>query len=117
MDEKQAADFRVSDAARKRILAKLREKRKQRRSGPAAVQPQPRYDEVYKRGVAWIDALVEKNDEELAAHEAATITLDREVDGRWIADIESMPGVMAYGEAREDAIRAVKELAKRLLDD
>lgn len=49
--------------------------------------------------------------------EDLTVTLDREIDGRWIADIESMPGVMVYGETREDAIRAVRESAKRVLDD
>ena len=39
--------------------------------------------------------------------ESIAITLGREDDGRWWADIESMPGVMAYGDTREAAVRAL----------
>ena len=45
------------------------------------------------------------------AVESIPITLGREDDGRWWADIESMPGVMTYGETREAAIAAVRALA------
>jgi predicted RNase H-like HicB family nuclease len=45
------------------------------------------------------------------------ITLGREEDGRWWADIESMPGVMAYGESREAALAAVRALALRVAAD
>jgi predicted RNase H-like HicB family nuclease len=45
------------------------------------------------------------------------ITLGRETDGRWWADIESMPGVMAYGDTRESAIAAVRALALRVAAD
>jgi len=38
-------------------------------------------------------------------------------DGRWWADIESMPGVMAYGATRESAITAVRALALRVAAD
>ena len=38
-------------------------------------------------------------------------------DGRWWADIESMPGVMAYGATRELAIAAVRALALRVAAD
>jgi predicted RNase H-like HicB family nuclease len=41
----------------------------------------------------------------------------REGDGRWWADIESMPGVMAYGASREAAIAAVRALAFRVAAD
>ena len=34
-----------------------------------------------------------------------SIELDREDDGRWIAEALELPGVMAYGETREDADR------------
>jgi predicted RNase H-like HicB family nuclease len=40
-----------------------------------------------------------------------------EEDGRWWADIESMPGVMAYGETREAALAAVQALALRFAAD
>ena len=41
----------------------------------------------------------------------------REEDGRWWADIESMPGVMAYGATRDAAIAAVRALALRVAAD
>jgi len=32
-----------------------------------------------------------------------TIVFDREDDGRWIAEIEELPGALVYGETREEA--------------
>ena len=49
--------------------------------------------------------------------ESIPITLGREEDGRWWAEIESMPGVMAYGATREAAITAVRALALRVAAD
>ena len=49
--------------------------------------------------------------------ESIPITLGREEDGRWWADIESMPGVMAYGSTRDSAIAAVRALALRVAAD
>jgi predicted RNase H-like HicB family nuclease len=49
--------------------------------------------------------------------ESIPITGGQEDDGRWWADIESMPGVMAYGETREAAITAVRALALRVAAD
>lgn len=49
--------------------------------------------------------------------EAIPIHVGREEDGRWWADIESMPGVMAYGETRESAIASVRALALRVAAD
>ena len=54
---------------------------------------------------------------EARAFETIPITLGREDDGRWWADIESMPGVMAYGESREQAITSVRALALRVAAD
>jgi predicted RNase H-like HicB family nuclease len=45
------------------------------------------------------------------------IHLGREDDGRWWADIESMPGVMAYSETRDAAIASVCALALRVAAD
>ena len=45
------------------------------------------------------------------------IVLGREEDGRWWADIESMPGVMAYGGSLESAIADVRALALRVAAD
>jgi predicted RNase H-like HicB family nuclease len=45
------------------------------------------------------------------------IAVGREEDGRWWADVESMPGVMAYGATGESAIGAVRALALRVAAD
>jgi predicted RNase H-like HicB family nuclease len=49
--------------------------------------------------------------------ESIPIALGREEDGRWWADIELMPGVMAYGSTRDAAITAVRALALRVAAD
>ncbi len=46
-----------------------------------------------------------------------SIDVGREQDGRWWADIVSMPGVMAYGDTRESAIANVRALALRVAAD
>jgi predicted RNase H-like HicB family nuclease len=45
------------------------------------------------------------------------VHLEREEDGRWIAEIPSMPGVMVYGATRDEALRTVEALALRVLAD
>ncbi len=45
------------------------------------------------------------------------IEIDREDDGRWIAEVPDLPGVMVYGRSREEAISKVKALALRVLAD
>ena len=49
--------------------------------------------------------------------ESIPILVGREEDGRWWADIESMPGVMAYGQTREAAMASVRALALRVAAD
>jgi predicted RNase H-like HicB family nuclease len=44
-----------------------------------------------------------------------TIEIERETDGRWIAEIAALPGVLAYGATREEAIARAKALALRVL--
>ncbi|MCH7852446.1 MAG: type II toxin-antitoxin system HicB family antitoxin [Candidatus Marinimicrobia bacterium] len=45
------------------------------------------------------------------------IEVEREEDGRWIAEIPDLPGVMIYGQSRAEAISKVKALALRVLAD
>lgn len=45
------------------------------------------------------------------------IEFDREEDGRWIAEIASLPGVMAYGATKEESKAKVEALALRTLAD
>lgn len=44
-----------------------------------------------------------------------TVELDRETDGRWSADVPELPGVLAYGRTREEALAAARALALRVL--
>ena len=44
-----------------------------------------------------------------------TVDLDREADGRWIAEVPELPGVLAYGQTQDDAIAKVKTLSLRVL--
>jgi predicted RNase H-like HicB family nuclease len=46
-----------------------------------------------------------------------TIETEQEDDGRWIAEVIDLPGVMVYGGAREEAIANAKALALRVLAD
>ncbi|MEZ4524654.1 MAG: type II toxin-antitoxin system HicB family antitoxin [Desulfobacterales bacterium] len=46
-----------------------------------------------------------------------SIETEQETDGRWIADIPEIPGVMTYGQSREQALVRVRALALRVLAD
>ena len=45
------------------------------------------------------------------------IETERESDGRWIAEAPELPGVMAYGATRDEAIRRAEALALRVIAD
>ncbi|MDP3038999.1 MAG: type II toxin-antitoxin system HicB family antitoxin [Deltaproteobacteria bacterium] len=45
------------------------------------------------------------------------IEIEREEDGRWIAEIPELPGVIVYGNGRNEAISKVEALALRVLAD
>jgi len=46
-----------------------------------------------------------------------SIELDREEDGRWIAEVMELPGVMSYGATREEAISNTEKLAIEVIAD
>ena len=46
-----------------------------------------------------------------------TIEVEREDDGRWLTEIAELPGVLAYGQTREEAIARAQVLALRILAD
>lgn len=46
-----------------------------------------------------------------------TIELDREDDGRWIAEARELPGVMCYGLTRYEAISNTERLAIEVIAD
>jgi len=42
---------------------------------------------------------------------------EREEDGRWIAEVPALPGVMTYGDTEAQARAKVKVLALRVIAD
>jgi predicted RNase H-like HicB family nuclease len=45
------------------------------------------------------------------------IETERETDGRWIAEVVELPGVLAYGSSRDEAVAHVQALALRVVAD
>ena len=46
-----------------------------------------------------------------------TIEHEREEDGRWLAEVPELPGVLAYGKTRDEAMAKAEVLALRVLAD
>jgi predicted RNase H-like HicB family nuclease len=46
-----------------------------------------------------------------------TIETEQEVDGRWIAEVRELPGVLVYGRTRDEAIARAEALGLRVLAD
>jgi predicted RNase H-like HicB family nuclease len=46
-----------------------------------------------------------------------TFQTEREVDGRWIAEVPELPGVLAYGPTEQSAIGHAEALALRVLTE
>lgn len=44
-----------------------------------------------------------------------TIETERERDERWIAEVMEIPGAMAYGDTRKDAIAKAQTLALKVI--
>jgi len=45
------------------------------------------------------------------------VEVEQEEDGRWLAEAPDLPGVLAYGNDRAEALRRVQALALRVLAD
>jgi predicted RNase H-like HicB family nuclease len=45
-----------------------------------------------------------------------TIELDRELDGRWIAEVQEM-NVLLYGDSKQDAIQRAQSAAREIVLD
>lgn len=45
------------------------------------------------------------------------LNTEREDDGRWIAEVPELPGVLAYGGSRDEAMERAKALALRVMAD
>lgn len=46
-----------------------------------------------------------------------TIEREQEEDGRWIAEVVELPGVLAYGQTPDEAVAKVQALALRVIAD
>jgi len=46
-----------------------------------------------------------------------TVEYEREDDGRWLAEVVELPGVLAYGASSDEAIARAQALALRVLAD
>ena len=49
--------------------------------------------------------------------EALAVEIEREEDGRWIAEVPAIPGVLAYGSTPEEARARAEALALRFIAD
>lgn len=43
------------------------------------------------------------------------IELEQEADGRWLAEVSALPGVLVYGQDRAEAVRRAQALSLRVL--
>jgi len=43
------------------------------------------------------------------------VETEQEVDGRWIAEVPDLPGVLVYGGSRDEAVRKAQVLSLRVL--
>lgn len=43
------------------------------------------------------------------------VEIEQEDDGRWIAEVPELPGVLAYGDSREQAVTRAQALSLRVL--
>ena len=46
-----------------------------------------------------------------------TIEIEQEADDRWIAEVPSISGALAYGQSRQEAVSRVETLVLRILAD
>lgn len=51
------------------------------------------------------------------SHIVYRVETERETDGRWIAEIVDVPGVMVYGATEKEAVALAQALALRVLAD
>lgn len=51
----------------------------------------------------------------IAEVQTVRIETESEADGRWIAEVPDLPGVMVYGKSRNEAIAEVEALALRII--
>ena len=43
------------------------------------------------------------------------VDVEQETDGRWIAEVSDLPGVLTYGASRDEAVKRAQALSLRVL--
>ena len=51
------------------------------------------------------------------SHIVYKVETELEADGRWIAEVPDLPGVLAYGQTEKEAVASAQALALRVLAD
>jgi len=46
-----------------------------------------------------------------------TVEYEQEEDGRWLAEVKELPGVLCYGKSPEEAVAYAQALALRIMAD
>lgn len=46
-----------------------------------------------------------------------TVEYEKEEDGRWLAEVKELPGVLTYGKDPDDAVARAQALALRVIAD
>ena len=46
-----------------------------------------------------------------------TVEYEEEEDGRWLAEVKELPGVLTYGDNPDDAVAHAQALALRVIAD
>ena len=77
-------------------------------------------NKLFDRSPAMRRKLVEtmggsKESEDAVARALAFLARTQEADGRWVAEVPTLPGVMTYGMTQVDAVARVQALALRVL--
>lgn len=63
----------------------------------------------------WLHSVVDRRLGCYSAFVTLSIELERENDGRWLAEVPDLPGVMCYGADRDEAVARVQALALRVI--
>ncbi len=53
----------------------------------------------------------------MAVMQPSHVEIEQEADGRVLASVPNLPGVMAYGAVEDEAVRKVKAIALQVLAD
>ncbi|OGG62158.1 hypothetical protein A3C21_04135 [Candidatus Kaiserbacteria bacterium RIFCSPHIGHO2_02_FULL_59_21] len=61
--------------------------------------------------------MIKRTKQNKALLSSLTVEFDREEDGRWIAEVPKLSGVMAYGTTKREALQRVYAVALRTLAD